>query len=79
MKGQDLTRVRDMVRELNKMLEQRMEGRTPDFNGFMERFADRAGAATASRAGSANNSESSRCGGASRPGGIAAKDVLLGR
>src|SRR5258708_25682176 len=35
MQGQDLSRVRDMVRELNKMLEQRMEGRTPDFNGFM--------------------------------------------
>jgi uncharacterized protein with von Willebrand factor type A (vWA) domain len=40
MQGEDLTRVRDMVRELNKMLEQRMEGRTPDFNGFMERFGD---------------------------------------
>jgi uncharacterized protein with von Willebrand factor type A (vWA) domain len=40
MQGQDLSRVRDMVRELNKMLEQRMEGRTPDFNGFMERFGD---------------------------------------
>src|SRR6267142_1482998 len=40
MQGQDLSRVRDMVRELNTMLEQRMEGRTPDFNGFMERFGD---------------------------------------
>ncbi len=40
MQGQDLTRVRDMVRELNTMLEQRMEGRTPDFNGFMERYGD---------------------------------------
>jgi uncharacterized protein with von Willebrand factor type A (vWA) domain len=40
MQGQDLTRARDMVRELNTMLEQRMEGRTPDFNGFMERFGD---------------------------------------
>jgi uncharacterized protein with von Willebrand factor type A (vWA) domain len=40
MQGQDLSRVRDMVRELNKMLEDRMEGRTPDFNGFMERFGD---------------------------------------
>ena len=40
MQGQDLTRVRDMVRELNKMLEQRMEGRSPDFNGFMERYGD---------------------------------------
>src|SRR6195256_1934966 len=40
MQGQDLSRVREMVRELNTMLEQRMEGRTPDFNGFMERFGD---------------------------------------
>jgi uncharacterized protein with von Willebrand factor type A (vWA) domain len=40
MQSQDLSRVRDMVRELNKMLEQRMEGRAPDFNGFMERFGD---------------------------------------
>ena len=40
MQGQDLSRVRDMVRALNKMLEDRMEGRTPDFNGFMERFGD---------------------------------------
>src|SRR5437879_11942915 len=40
MQGQDLSRVRDTVRELNKMLEDRMEGRTPDFNGFMERFGD---------------------------------------
>ena len=40
MQGQDLSRVRDMVRELNKMLEQRMEGRSPDFNGFMERYGD---------------------------------------
>src|SRR5260370_384882 len=38
MQGQDLSRVRDMVRELNKMLEDRMEGRTPDFNGVMERL-----------------------------------------
>src|SRR5207302_1162929 len=40
MQGQDLSRVRDMVRDLNKMLEQRMEGRTPDFNGFMQKFGD---------------------------------------
>src|SRR5579872_6932142 len=31
MQGQDLSRAREMVRELNKMLEQRMQGRTPDF------------------------------------------------
>src|SRR5712691_336194 len=40
MTGQDLSRVREMVRELNKMLEQRMEGKTPDVNGFMQRFGD---------------------------------------
>src|ERR1041384_4688385 len=40
MQGQDLTRVREMVRDLNKMLEQRMEGRTPDFNGFMQKYGD---------------------------------------
>ncbi len=40
MQGQDLSRVRDMVRSLNKMLEDRMEGRTPDFNGFMEKYGD---------------------------------------
>ena len=40
MQGQDLSRVRDMVRSLNKMLEDRMEGRTPGFNGFMEKFGD---------------------------------------
>ena len=40
MQGEDLSRVRDMVRSLNKMLEDRMEGRTPDFNGFMEKFGD---------------------------------------
>src|SRR5438270_13217427 len=38
MQGQDLSRVRDMVRALNKMLEDRMEGRTPDLNGFMEEY-----------------------------------------
>jgi len=40
MQGEDLSRARDMVRALNKMLEDRMEGRTPDFNGFMEKFGD---------------------------------------
>jgi len=40
MQGQDLSRARDMVRELNKMLEDRMEGRTPDFKGFMGRYGD---------------------------------------
>ncbi len=34
MQGQDLSRVRDMVRDLNKMLEQRM------VNGFMQKYGD---------------------------------------
>src|SRR3979411_3036498 len=40
MQGEDLSRVRDMVRELNKMLEQRMEGRTTDLSGVMGRYGD---------------------------------------
>ena len=40
MKGQDLSRVREMVRDLNKMLEQRMRGEQPDFKGFMDRYGD---------------------------------------
>src|SRR5579859_533961 len=36
----DLSRVREMVRELNQMLEQRAQGRSPDFRGFKERFGD---------------------------------------
>jgi uncharacterized protein with von Willebrand factor type A (vWA) domain len=40
MKGQDLSRTREMVRELNKMLEQRQQGIQPDFKGFMKRFGD---------------------------------------
>jgi uncharacterized protein with von Willebrand factor type A (vWA) domain len=40
MKGQDLSRTREMVRELNKMLEQRQQGLQPDFKGFMKRFGD---------------------------------------
>jgi uncharacterized protein with von Willebrand factor type A (vWA) domain len=40
MKGQDLSRTREMVRELNKMLEQRQQGLQPDFKGFMNRFGD---------------------------------------
>src|SRR5437588_307829 len=40
MTGQDLSRVREMVRDLNKMLEDRMEGRQPDFKGFMQKYGD---------------------------------------
>ena len=40
MKGQDLSRVREMVRDLNQMLEQRMRGEQPDFKGFMDKYGD---------------------------------------
>ena len=37
---EDLARNRDMMAELNSMLEARAAGREPDFEGFMERFGD---------------------------------------
>jgi uncharacterized protein with von Willebrand factor type A (vWA) domain len=40
MTSQDLSRVREMVRELNQMLEQRAQGLRPDFAGFKERYGD---------------------------------------
>ncbi len=40
MSSQDLSQVREMVGELNKMLEERAQGMTPDFSGFMERHGD---------------------------------------
>ena len=40
MKGQDLGRVRDMLRDLNDMLERRMDGRPTDFRQFMEKHGD---------------------------------------
>ncbi len=40
MTSQDLDRVREMVRELNKMLAQREQGIQPDFQNFMSRFGD---------------------------------------
>ncbi len=38
--AEDLARMKDMLAELNRMLEQRAAGETPDFDGFMERFGD---------------------------------------
>ncbi len=35
-----LARTKDMLAELNQMLEARSAGREPDFDGFMERFGD---------------------------------------
>ena len=37
---EDLARMKDMLAELNQMLEQRRAGKVPDFDGFMERYGD---------------------------------------
>ena len=40
MSAQDMQRMKDMLAELNRMLEQRARGEEPDFEGFMDRFGD---------------------------------------
>ncbi len=40
MTPEDLARTRDMVRDLNQMLEDRMEGREPKFNEFMDKYGE---------------------------------------
>jgi len=40
MSPEDLARMRDMVRDLNKMLEQRARGQNPDFESFMQKHGD---------------------------------------
>lgn len=37
---EDIARMKDMMSELNRMLEQREHGEEPDFEGFMDRFGD---------------------------------------
>ncbi|MGE0794097.1 MAG: VWA domain-containing protein [Acidimicrobiia bacterium] len=37
---EDMARMKDMLAELNHMLEQRAQGEEPDFDGFMERYGD---------------------------------------
>jgi uncharacterized protein with von Willebrand factor type A (vWA) domain len=37
---EDIARMKDMLAELNQMLEQRSAGEVPDFDGFMERYGD---------------------------------------
>ena len=37
---EDLARMKDMLAEVNQMLEQRRAGEVPDFEGFMERYGD---------------------------------------
>ena len=36
----DIQRMKDMVRNLNDMLAQRMRGEEPDFDSFMEQYGD---------------------------------------
>ena len=40
MSPEDMARMKDMLAELNQMLEQRARGEEPDFDGFMERYGD---------------------------------------
>ncbi len=40
MSPQDMARMKDMLSELNQMLEQRARGEEPDFEGFMQRHGD---------------------------------------
>ena len=40
MTPEDMQRMKDMLAELNQMLEQRERGEEPDFDGFMERYGD---------------------------------------
>jgi uncharacterized protein with von Willebrand factor type A (vWA) domain len=40
MTPEDMARMKDMMAELNHMLEQRARGEEPDFEGFMERYGD---------------------------------------
>src|SRR5690606_14494975 len=40
MTPEDMQRMKDMLSELNQMLEQRQRGEEPDFDGFMERYGD---------------------------------------
>ena len=40
MSEQDMDRTREMMRDLNEMLEQRSRGEEPDFKGFMDKYGD---------------------------------------
>ena len=40
MTPEDMARMKDMMAELNQMLEQRQRGEEPDFEQFMERYGD---------------------------------------
>jgi uncharacterized protein with von Willebrand factor type A (vWA) domain len=40
MSAEDMQRMKDMMAELNQMLDQRANGQEPDFEGFMSRYGD---------------------------------------
>ncbi len=40
MSPEDLQRVKDMIRDLNQMLQQRMQGQEPDFDRFLHQYGD---------------------------------------
>ncbi len=40
MTPEDIAKMREMIRDLNKMLRDRQEGRTPDFDSFMEKHGE---------------------------------------
>jgi uncharacterized protein with von Willebrand factor type A (vWA) domain len=40
MSPEDLQRMKDMVQDLNKMLQDKMAGKEPDFNNFMQQYGD---------------------------------------
>ncbi|MDQ2906909.1 MAG: VWA domain-containing protein [Chloroflexota bacterium] len=40
MTPEDIARMREMMRELNKMLRERQQGLEPDFDSFMEKYGD---------------------------------------
>ncbi len=40
MSPEDLQRMKDMVKDLNKMLQDKMAGNEPDFNNFMDQYGD---------------------------------------
>ena len=40
MSPEDMARMKDMIRDLNKMLEERMQGGQPDFDSFMQQYGD---------------------------------------
>ena len=40
MSAEDMDRMQDMIRDLNEMMRQRLEGQEPDFDGFMDKYGD---------------------------------------